>query len=59
MDRQALAEKLLAKHDKQKAYDRFYTAKQKHTIDEYKRLVKENGLEGELVPFNKTVEDFA
>lgn len=55
----ALAEKVIARQEKQKAYDKWYLAKQKHLLDELKRVVKENDLESEVAEFGKTLEDFA
>jgi capsular polysaccharide biosynthesis protein len=54
----ALAEKVIARQVKQKAYDRWYLAKQKHELQELRRIVEANELTGEMEEFGKTLEDY-
>lgn len=54
----ALADKVIERQAKQKAYDKWYMAKAKHELSELRRIVKENELEGEIAQFEKTVIDY-
>lgn len=54
----ALADKVIEQQRKQKQYDRWYVAKQKHDWNELKRVVHENGLEDQLQPFPHTKDEF-
>ena len=51
--------KTLERQTKQKAYDKWYMAKQRHELKELKRVIRENELEGSLNPFTDTKEDYA
>lgn len=53
-----LADKVIAKAEAQKAYDKWYNAKVKFYQAELERVVKENKLEGKIKQFDKTKEDF-
>lgn len=51
--------KSLERQEKQKAYDKWYLAKARHEMKELKRVVRENELESQLIPFNDSKEDYA
>lgn len=53
-----LADKIIARQEKQKAYDKWYLLKQKHYLAELQRVIKDNDLENEIKEFDKVVEDF-
>jgi hypothetical protein len=54
----AIAEKVIARQEKQKSYDRWYLAKARHELLELRRVVKANALEDEMVAFDKSQEDY-
>ena len=56
---QEAGQKALERQEKQKAYDKWYLAKTRHDFAEFKRVIKENDLQGQLVPFSQSKEDYA
>ena len=52
-------QKALERQEKQKAYDKWYLAKTRHDLAEFKRVVRENDLQGQLIPFSQSKEDYA
>lgn len=50
--------KSLERQSKQKAYDKWYLAKQRHDLAEMKRVIRENDLVSQLQPFSQSKEDF-
>jgi hypothetical protein len=46
------------KKQKTKIYDLWWNEKQKHIKKEMERVIKENGLESQLIPFTKTPKEY-
>ena len=51
-------DELMKKQARQKAYDKMYLDRQRHNLAELTRIVKDNALEGQMVEFTKTIEDY-
>jgi hypothetical protein len=51
-------DEIQSKKDLQKKKDRFYWERTKWEIQEMKRVILEKGLEEELQPFHKKLEDY-
>ena len=50
--------RILQTYINSKAYHAWRNAKNTHLLNEYKRVLNENDLMGEIVKFDKTKEDF-
>ena len=51
-------DEIQAKKDLQKKKDRFYWERTKWEIQEMKRVIMEKGLESEIIPFAKSLQDY-
>lgn len=51
-------DEIQSKKDLQKKKDRFYWERTKWEIQEMKRVIMEKGLEKEIIPFAKSLEDY-